>query len=169
MSSFSLRPLSSLPLLRTAALSVLTLASLAVQAQVRVKEPWVRATVAQQKATGAFMQITSTEPVRLVEVKSDAAKIVEIHEMRMDGDRMMMKAVSGLDLVPGKPLELKPGSYHVMLIDVVKPVNAGDKVPLTLVVEGRDGKRSSVEVSAEARAMNAAAASPAAPMHQHQH
>jgi len=153
------------PLLRAAALSALTLASLAVQAQVSVKEPWVRATVAQQKATGAFMQITGTEPARLIEVKSKAARIVEIHEMRMEGDRMMMKAVAGLDLVPGKPLELKPGGYHVMLMDLVQPVNAGDKVPLTLVIEGRDGKRSSVEVSAEARAMNAAA--PAAAEHHH--
>ena len=165
----SLLPLPTRPLLRAAALSVLTLASLAVQAQVSVKDPWVRATVAQQKATGAFMQITSTEPVRLVEAKSDAAKIVEIHEMRMEGDRMMMKAVPGIDLVPGQTFELKPGGFHVMLIDLARPVNAGDKVALTLVVEGRDGKRSAVEVSAEARAMNAAAAPQAAPMHQHQH
>ena len=87
------------PLLRAAALSALTLASLAVQAQVSVKEPWVRATVAQQKTTGAFMQISSTEPVRLVEAKSTAARIVEIHEMRMEGDRMMMKAIDALDLL----------------------------------------------------------------------
>lgn len=80
---------------------------------------------------------------------------------------MMMKAVSGIDLVPGKPLELKPGSYHVMLIDLARPVNAGDKVPLTLVIEGRDGKRSTVAVSAEARAMNAAP--PAAAAHPHHH
>ncbi|MFM2347629.1 MAG: hypothetical protein RL654_2382 [Pseudomonadota bacterium] len=157
------------PLLRAAALSVLTFASLAVQAQVSVKDPWVRATVAQQKATGAFMQISSTEPVRLVEARSVAAKIVEIHEMRMDGDRMMMKAVDALDIVPGRTLELKPGSYHVMLIDVVRPVNAGDKVPLTLVIEGRDGKRSTVDVSAEARAMNAVRPAAAEPPHQHQH
>ena len=107
-----------------------------------------------QKATGAFMQLTSTEPVRLVEAQSAAAKIVEIHEMRMDGDRMMMKAVPGLDIVPGKALDLKPGGYHVMLIDVVKPLNAGDKVPLTLVVEGADRKRATIEVSAEVRALN---------------
>ncbi|MDQ5896050.1 MAG: hypothetical protein RLZZ592_750 [Pseudomonadota bacterium] len=158
------------PVLRAAALSALsalTLASLSAHAQVSVKEAWVRATVAQQKATGAFMQITSTEPARLIDVKSDAAKIVELHEMRMEGDRMMMKAVSGIDLVPGKPLELKPGSYHVMLIDLARPVNAGDKVPLTLVIEGRDGKRSTVAVSAEARAMNAAP--PAAAAHPHHH
>ena len=145
--------------------SALTLASAtAAHAQVTVKDPWVRGTVASQKATGAFMQLTTTEAVRLVEARSGAAKIVEIHEMRMEGDRMMMQAVPGLDLVPGKTLELKPGGYHVMLIDVVKPLNAGDKVPLTLVLEGKDKKRIQVDVSAEVRALNAKPA-----MQQHQH
>jgi copper(I)-binding protein len=145
--------------------SALTLASATVaHAQVTVKDPWVRGTVASQKATGAFMQLTTTEAVRLVEARSGAAKIVEIHEMRMEGDRMMMQAVPGLDLVPGKTLELKPGGYHVMLIDVVKPLNAGDKVPLTLVLEGKDKKRIQVDVSAEVRALNAKPA-----MQQHQH
>lgn len=135
-------------------------------AEVSVKEPWVRATVTGQKATGAFMQLTSTEPVRLVEAQSAAAKIVEIHEMRMEGDRMMMQAVTGIDLVPGKPLELRPGSYHIMLIDVVKPLSAGDKVALTLQVEDKDHKRSNIDVSAEVRPLGAARPAQM-PMHQH--
>ncbi len=152
-------------ILNTLFCAALTLASATTaHAQVTVKEPWVRGTVASQKATGAFMQLSTTEAVRLVEARSGAAKIVEIHEMRMEGDRMMMQAVPGLDLVPGKTLELKPGGYHVMLIDVVKPLNAGDKVPLTLVLEGKDKKRIQVEVSAEVRALNAM---PAAQQHQH--
>lgn len=152
-------------ILNAAICAALTLASAtAAHAQVTVKEPWVRGTVASQKATGAFMQLSTTEAVRLVEARSGAAKIVEIHEMRMEGDRMMMQAVPGLDLVPGKTLELKPGGYHVMLIDVVKPLNAGDKVPLTLVLEGKDKKRIQVDVSAEVRALNARPA-----MQQHQH
>jgi periplasmic copper chaperone A len=152
-------------ILNAATCAALTLASAtAAYADVTVKEPWVRGTVASQKSTGAFMQLTTTEPVRLVEAKSGAAKIVEIHEMRMEGDRMMMKAVPGIDVVPGQTLELKPGGYHVMLIDVVKPLNAGDKVPLTLVLEGKDKKRTQVEVSAEVRALNAM---PAAQQHQH--
>ncbi|MEN9485856.1 MAG: hypothetical protein RJB37_3736 [Pseudomonadota bacterium] len=152
-------------ILNTLFCAALTLASAtAAHAQVTVKEPWVRGTVASQKATGAFMQLSTTEAVRLVEVRSGAAKIVEVHEMRMEGDRMMMKAVPGIDLVPGQMLELKPGGFHVMLIDVVKPLNAGDKVPLTLVLEGKDRKRIQVEVSAEVRALNAM---PAAQQHQH--
>jgi len=152
-------------ILNAATSAALTLVSAtAAYADVTVKEPWVRGTVASQKSTGAFMQLTTTEPVRLVEAKSGAAKIVEIHEMRMEGDRMMMKAVPGIDVVPGQTLELRPGGFHVMLIDVVKPLNAGDKVPLTLVLEGKDKKRTQVEVSAEVRALNAM---PAAQQHQH--
>lgn len=152
-------------ILNAATCAALTLVSAtAAHADVTVKEPWVRGTVASQKSTGAFMQLTTTEPVRLVEAKSGAAKIVEIHEMRMEGDRMMMKAVPGIDVVPGQTLELRPGGFHVMLIDVVKPLNAGDKVPLTLVLEGKDKKRTQVEVSAEVRALNAM---PAAQQHQH--
>jgi len=152
-------------ILNAATCAALTLVSATTAyADVTVKEPWVRGTVASQKSTGAFMQLTTTEPVRLVEAKSGAAKIVEIHEMRMEGDRMMMKAVPGIDVVPGQTLELRPGGFHVMLIDVVKPLNAGDKVPLTLVLEGKDKKRTQVEVSAEVRALNAM---PAAQQHQH--
>lgn len=152
------------PSLRALACAALFITAASAHAQVTVKDPWVRGTVAGQKATGAFLQLSTTEAVRLVEARSGAAKIVEIHEMRMEGDRMMMQAVPGLDLVPGKTLELKPGGYHVMLIDVVKPLNAGDKVPLTLVLEGKDKKRIQVDVSAEVRALNAKPA-----MQQHQH
>lgn len=152
------------PSLRALACAALFITAASAHAQVTVKDPWVRGTVTGQKATGAFLQLTTTEAVRLVEARSGAAKIVEIHEMRMEGDRMMMQAVPGLDLVPGKTLELKPGGYHVMLIDVVKPLNAGDKVPLTLVLEGKDKKRIQVDVSAEVRALNARPS-----MQQHQH
>ena len=75
---------------RVAALSMLVSVAfiLPAHAQVTVKDPWVRATGAQQKATGAFMQITSAQDARLVEVKSPVAGIVEIHAMAMDKDVM---------------------------------------------------------------------------------
>ncbi len=123
-------------------------------AQVTVKDPWVRATVPEQKTTGAFMQLTSANGTRLVEVRSGAAKVVEIHEMKMDGNVMKMGAVAGVDLPAGKPVELKPGGYHVMLVDLKAQVKAGDSVPLTLVFEGKDKKRETIEVKATARALN---------------
>lgn len=138
------------------ALSALALASLPTMAQTTVKDPWVRGTVAQQKATGLFAQITSASGGRLLSASSPVAGVVEIHEMAMDGHVMKMRALSaGLDLPAGKLVELKPGGYHVMLLDLRQTLKAGDVVPVTLVVEGKDGKRESIELQAPVKALNA--------------
>lgn len=127
-----------------------------VFAQVQVADPWVRATVPQQQATGAFMRLTSTSAARLVEVRSPAARIVELHEMSMRDNVMRMRAMAaGLDLPAGKAVELKPGGYHVMLIELVKPLTEGEVVPLTLVVEGADKRRETIEVQAPVRPLTA--------------
>jgi len=142
----------------TLILAALVMAA-AAQAQVSVKDAWVRATVPHQKATGAFMQLTAASDARLVEARSPVAGTVEIHEMAMVKDVMKMRAIAGLDLPAGKTVELKPGGYHVMLMDLKGQVKEGDVVPLTLVVEGRDGKRQSLELQAPARPLNTAAPS----------
>ena len=132
--------------------------------QTTVTEPWVRGTVAQQRATGLFVQITSAQGGRLVSVASPLAGMAEIHEMAMAGNVMRMRALpNGLDLPAGKTVELKPGGYHVMLLDLKQTMQAGDMVPVTLVIEGADRKRETVELKALVRAMNAAAA----PAHKH--
>jgi periplasmic copper chaperone A len=125
-------------------------------AQVTVSEPWARATVPQQKASGAFMRLTATQDSRLVEVRSPAARVVELHEMVMDGNTMRMRAAPGLDLPAGKPFELKPGGYHVMLMDLNQQLKEGDTVPITLVVEHKDKQRETIEVAVPVRAINAA-------------
>jgi hypothetical protein len=130
------------------AIALFALFAAAAQAQTTVKDPWVRGTVANQKATGMFAQLTSAGGGKLVAVSSPLAGIVEIHEMAMDGNVMKMRAVPVLDLPAGKTVELKPGGYHVMLIDLKKELKAGDTVPLTLVVEGADKKRETIEVKA---------------------
>lgn len=131
-----------------------TLLSTAALAQVTVKDAWVRATVAQQKATGAFMQLQSMQDAKLVAAQSPVAGVVEVHEMAMDGGVMKMRAVPSLTLPAGKAVELKPGGYHVMLMDLKGQVKDGDTVPMTLIVEGKDGKRQTIEVKAPARGMN---------------
>jgi copper(I)-binding protein len=113
----------------------------------------VRGTVAQQQATGAFMQLTSAQGGRLVSAPSPVAGVVEIHEMAMDGNVMKMRAVPGLDLPAGKAVELKPGGYHVMLMDLKQQLKDGETVPVTLVVEGKDGKRETLEVKAPVKAL----------------
>ena len=103
----------------------------------------------------SFMKIRSTEDAKLVGAASPSASIVEVHEMAMKDNVMMMRAVDELPLPAGKTVELKPGGYHVMLIDLVKPLATGDKVPVTLTIVGKDGRKSTLEVKAEVRAMGA--------------
>jgi copper(I)-binding protein len=136
---------------------VATFLSASAFADVTVGDPWVRATVPSQKATGAFMQLTSDADARLVAARSPVAGGVEIHEMVMASNVMKMSPIPGLELPAGKAVELKPGGYHVMLMDLKAQVKEGDKVPLTLVIEGRDGKQQTLELSATARPLNAPA------------
>ncbi|MBI1907567.1 MAG: copper chaperone PCu(A)C [Rhodocyclales bacterium] len=124
------------------------------QVQVQVDDAWVRATVPQQKSTGAFMRLTAHGDARVVSISSPAAAVTEIHEMKMENDIMKMRAVQALDLPAGQAVELKPGGYHVMLINLKAQVKEGDMVPLTLVVEGKDGKRETLEVHATAKPLN---------------
>lgn len=142
---------------RLAALAAAALLTQSAWAQTEVKEAWVRGTVAQQKATGAFMQLTSKQGGKLVSAASPVAGVVEIHEMKMEGNMMRMAAVPGLDLPAGKAVELKPGGYHVMLMDLKQTIKAGDTVPLTLTVEGKDGKKETIELKAPVKALGAAA------------
>jgi copper(I)-binding protein len=123
-----------------------------------VEDPWVRATVPSQHATGVFMRLTSAAPGRLVAVESQAAKHVEIHEMAMQDNVMKMRQVPGLDLPAGQAVELKPGGYHVMLIDLARQIEPGEHVALTLVVEDAQRRQRRVPVDAVARPLNAAAA-----------
>jgi hypothetical protein len=152
--------------LRIAAIAVLAAASLATaaaaSAQVTVTDPWVRGTVTGQKATGAFMQLKSPADTALVAAASPVAKIVEIHEMKMEGGMMKMNAVDKLALPAGKAVDLKPGGYHVMLMDLVKPLKDGDTVPLQLTFEDKAGKMQTVEVRAVVRPLAASGSPPAA-------
>ena len=125
--------------------------SLGAQAGVTVKDAWVRGTVPAQKTTGAFATLTSSEDAKLVAVKSPAAKTVEVHESMMHEGMMHMQAVDSVALPAGKPVELKPGGYHVMLIGLTQPLETGGKVPLEFVIEDAKGKRSTVAAQAEVR------------------
>jgi copper(I)-binding protein len=136
-------------------LATVVFASLAIpaSAQVSVGDAWVRGTVAGQKATGAFMRLTSPADVTLTGAASPVAKIVEIHEMRLEGGVMKMNAVERLPLPAGKTVELKPGSYHVMLMDLARPLKEGDVVPVTLTFEDKAGKKQTQDVKATVRAL----------------
>ncbi|WP_148053272.1 copper chaperone PCu(A)C, partial [Pseudomonas frederiksbergensis] len=92
-------------------------------------DAWVRATVAGQQATGAFMTITASSDSKLLSVQSPVAKTVQIHQSTMKNDVMSMQPVEFVALPAGKAVALAPHNYHVMLIDLVGQVKEGDKVP----------------------------------------
>ena len=129
--------------------------SIAVSAEIlTVNNPWVRATVPAQQVTGAFMTLTAAADLRLVAVSSPQAGMVEIHQMTMENNVMQMRALpDGLALPKGKAIELKPGGYHLMVMDLKQPMQLGAWLPLTLTVETKDKKRSTVVVSAEVKAL----------------
>ena len=108
---------------------------------------WARASVQGQKGTGAFMRLTAPDGARLVRAESPAAGVTEVHEMKMEGDVMKMRAVTGLDLPAGQAVELKPGGYHVMLLDLKAPLAKGASVPLTLVFQDAKGLESKLDLT----------------------
>lgn len=127
--------------------------SVGAMAQITVTDPWVRSMVPGQKSTGAFMQLNSVEDSRLVDASSPNF-IVEIHEMSMHGNVMRMKQIDGIDLPAGKTVELKPGSYHLMFIDVKKQLKEGDTVPLTLRFENTEKVSQTIKVNVPVKALN---------------
>jgi copper(I)-binding protein len=126
--------------------------SIAASAEIIVKDSWVRATVAEQKVTGAFMQITSDKEVKLIGASSTVAETLEIHEMSMQGDVMKMRQVNEVVIDAGQSVELKPGSYHIMLMNLKKTVQAGSTVKLNLEFQDAAGKKQIIRVKAGARA-----------------
>ncbi|MEY4676177.1 MAG: hypothetical protein RLZZ470_684 [Pseudomonadota bacterium] len=131
--------------------ALLLTAALAAQAQVKVSDAWARATVKGQKATGVFMNLTAPKATRLVGVKTELTKVAEVHEMKMDKDVMKMQSVKALDLPAGQIVSLKPGSYHVMLMDLKEPVAEDSHVVLTLLFEDAAGVKTQQEVHAIAK------------------
>lgn len=156
MKKISIKPLATVFAL--CALALFNHAAMAQDATLKVDEPWVRATVPNQHATGAFMRLTSSAAGRLVAVESDAAKHVEVHEMALQDNVMKMRQVPGIDLPAGQAVDLKPGGYHVMLIDLARQITPGDHIALTLVVEDARQQQRRVLVDAIARPLNATAA-----------
>ncbi|MDR2155071.1 MAG: copper chaperone PCu(A)C [Burkholderiaceae bacterium] len=131
----------------------LLLAGGALAQTVKVEDAWARASVPGQQATGAFMTLIAPAGARLVGVSSPAAGVSEIHEMVMQGDVMKMRAIDSLELPAGKPVQLKPGGYHLMLMDLKAPLAQASTVSLTLVLRDAQGSEVRQDVQAPVRAV----------------
>lgn len=114
---------------------------------VDIKDAWVRTAMPGQQATGAFMTITAKDGAKLVGVTTPVAGVAEVHEMKMEGDIMRMRAVQGgLDLPAGKAVVLKPGGYHLMLMDLKGALPKGGFVALTFLLKDARGVSSQLEL-----------------------
>ena len=136
---------------RTLLASVLLAPAPGVHAQVEARGAWVRGTVVGQTTAGAYMELTSDRRASLLGAESPAAGSAEIHEMRIEGNVMRMRAVPRLELPPGKTVELRPGGHHMMLVDLKRPLKKGDLVPIRLKVELGDKTIKTIQVLAEVR------------------
>ena len=147
-------PLSVTPWRVAAAAAMLSLSAGSAWAQtVKISNAWVRTTVAGQQSTGAFMALTAPAAMKLVSVSTPAAGIVEVHEMKMDGDIMRMREIPQLELPAGKTVELKPGGLHMMLMDLKQPFAKDARVPFTLHFKNAKGVDSELKVMLQVAAV----------------
>lgn len=132
---------------------------------IEIAHPWSRATPKGASVAGGYLKLTNTgeTPDRLVAGSSEISGRFEIHEMSMDKGVMRMRPLrNGLEIKPGQTVELKPGSFHVMFLDLKKPLQQGERIKGTLVFE----KAGTVAVEF---AVEAIGASPGQPGRAHQH
>ena len=139
------------PLLLSSSL-VLAQSATATKTDVQITGAWARATVPGQMVSGAYMQLKSDTPLKLVKAESPVAAMVEIHNVSMKDGVMSMSAVDAIELPVGKKVELKPGGYHIMLMQLKGPIKEGDNVPLTLTFE--DAKKQKRVVNTSAKGQN---------------
>jgi copper(I)-binding protein len=124
-------------LLSAAALAALSAPSRPARAEALVvHDAWARAGL-QGRTSAAYMTIENTTATldRLVSAATPAARVVELHTHLMEGGVMRMRPVSAIEVNPGEPAVLRPGGLHVMLIDLTRPLRAGETIPLTLRFE----------------------------------
>lgn len=133
----------------------LAAAAVGVHAQARsplaVEGAWARTVLQGQGASAAYMVLTAREPLTLTGAVSPAAGIVEIHQMKMEGEVMKMRAVDTLALAAGQKVEFKPGGYHFMLMDLKARFQAGASVPLTLQFRDAKGAERTLAVTVPVR------------------
>lgn len=105
--------------------------------QIVHRDAWGRPSPKMAGAGAVYVVIENkgSQPDRLIGATSAAAAKVEVHESYMDGDVMKMRPVPAVDVPAGGTLELKPGSYHIMLIELVKPLERGSHISATLKFE----------------------------------
>ena len=133
---------------------------------IKISTPWTRVPPPSAKVAGGFMTLTNTGTVsdRLLRGSSPVAGRIEVHEMSMDGGIMkMLELDQGLEIKPGETVELKPGSLHIMFLDLKEAPKEGMPVKGTLVFE----KAGLVEIEYQVEPLGAKAVAAGAPPQGH--
>jgi len=101
---------------------------------ITVENAWSRATAPSMRAGAVYLEVdnTGTEVDELISASTEVSETAELHTHRMDGDVMRMRPVSAIEVAPGTPTVLKPGSHHIMLIGLRRPLKKGETFPVTL-------------------------------------
>jgi len=107
---------------------------------VKITGAWARTTAPGASTAAVYMKLESAVPLKLVQAVSEASKSAEVHEMKMVDNVMQMRPLIPLEVEAGKPVLFQPGGYHIMLLDIKKPVKSGDLVPVRLTFAGPDNK-----------------------------
>ncbi len=103
---------------------------------ITVKHPWARATVVGQPSGGGFLTLQNKgKDDKLVAIRTNASARAELHSMELVQDVMRMREVGSIALPSGQQVELKPGAFHVMFMQLKAPLKAGETFPATLVFE----------------------------------
>ena len=112
---------------------------------VSVQDPYVRLAPPNAPATGAFMVIKNNgdKDVKVLKADNPVSKVTELHTHLNEGGVMKMRPVPAIDVKAKSEAVLKPGSLHVMLIDLKAPMKEGDVVPMTLTFD--DGSTKQIE------------------------
>jgi copper(I)-binding protein len=104
---------------------------------IQVRHPWSRATPPGAKVAVGYMEIRNrgAQPDRLLSASSAVAKRVEMHVTQREGEVMKMRQVQSFEIPARERVTLRPGGSHLMLVDVVQPLEKGERFTMTLRFE----------------------------------
>lgn len=141
-----------LPLLSAMFIASILILACSKQDSIEIKNQWVRASNDGQDVSAAYMTIVSNEDTSLIAIDSDVADVIEIHSMSMENGVMKMRMLDTLGLIAGKPTELSPGGFHLMLFDLKKPLTAGKEAHFTLHFKNKAGQEKTISVTSPIKA-----------------
>ena len=133
--------------------TTLCLISLGTQAKTTADGAWARATVPGQNMGGAFITLTSDQDATLIGASSPVSEKMELHTMKMEGEKMVMAQVSSIPLPANTQVELKPGSLHLMFMGLKQPLTEGQNIAITLKIKLSSGYVETLTIQAPVKSL----------------